>query len=217
MEWDDILTIAAYIYNIAPTVNDLESPFLAFGRDPLKGRLSHLQNYCRYLGTESGQLAVDKLKCMWRLHAELPCDSRQTKDPVEERKFNETSDLKIGQLVLLKNHTMSTFQSKYLADHRVIKIVNDSTVIVFSPDGKEKKCDIHHVKSIFPTTVFTSVFEEFQKRITKEGQKLNTDKQSHCIIMLCFTFIFLYVIFVSLLIVLPYMLYYSFLTLCGSV
>ena len=40
-----------------------------------------------YLGTEPGQLAVDKLKCMWRLHAELLCDSRETKDSVEEKKI----------------------------------------------------------------------------------------------------------------------------------
>ena len=34
LEWDDILPIVAYIYNIAPSVNDLESPFfLVFGRD----------------------------------------------------------------------------------------------------------------------------------------------------------------------------------------
>ena len=47
-----------------------------------------------------------------------------------------------------------------------------------SPDGKEK-CYIHHVKAISPTTMFTSAFEEFQKSITKEGQKLNTAEQSH--------------------------------------
>ena len=89
LEWDDILPIAAYIYNIAPSVNDLKSPFfLVFGRDPLEGRLSHLQNYCRYLGTEPVQLAVDKLKCMWKLHAELLCNSRQSKDPEKERKIN---------------------------------------------------------------------------------------------------------------------------------
>ena len=44
LEWDDILPIAAYIYNTAPTVNDLESPFfLVFRRYPLEYRLSHLQ------------------------------------------------------------------------------------------------------------------------------------------------------------------------------
>ena len=95
LEWDDILPIAAYIYNIAPTVNDLKSPFfLVFGSDPLEGRLSHLQNYCKYLRTEPWQLAVDKLKSMWKLHAELLWDSKEAKDPVEERKFDKASDLK---------------------------------------------------------------------------------------------------------------------------
>ena len=103
MEWDDILPIVAYIYNFAPSVNDLESPFsLIFARDPLKGRLNHLQKNWRYLGTEPGQLAVDKLKCMWKLHAELLHDSRQSQNPEEERKFDKASDLKIGQCVLIK-------------------------------------------------------------------------------------------------------------------
>ena len=180
LEWDDILQIAAYIYNVTPSVKNLESPFfLVFGRDPLEGRISHLQNYCRYLRTEQGQLAVDKLKCMWKLHAELLHDSRQTKDSEEERKFNKASNLKTWQLVLIKNHTASTFQPKYLADHGIIKIVNDSTVIASSPDGKKKKCNIHHVKAISPTTTFTSAFEEFHKSIAKEGHNLNTAKKSH--------------------------------------
>ena len=151
---------------------------LVFGRDPLEGRLSH-QNYCRYLGMEPGQLAVDKFKSMWKLHAELLQDTRQYKYPGEEEKFNKASNSKIGQLVLIKNHTASTFQPKYLADHRVIKIVNDSTIIVASPDGKEKKCNIHHVKAISPTTTFTSAFEEFQKSIVKEGQKCIMVKKTH--------------------------------------
>ena len=70
---------------------------------------------------------------MWKLHAELLCNSRQSKDPEEERKFDKASNLKNGQIVLIKNHTASSFQPKYLADHRVIKIVSDSTVIcIFS-------------------------------------------------------------------------------------
>ena len=37
LQWDNILPIAAYIYNIAPTVNDLELPFFSvFGRIYLK-------------------------------------------------------------------------------------------------------------------------------------------------------------------------------------
>ena len=41
LEWDDALPLATYCYNIAPSVDDLESPFyLVYGRDLLKGRLS---------------------------------------------------------------------------------------------------------------------------------------------------------------------------------
>ena len=165
--------MTANIYNIAPSVNNLKSPFfLVFGRDALEGRLSHVQNYCRYLGTEPGMLAVDKLKYMWKLHAELLHDSRQSKDPEDKRKFNKASNLKIGQLVLNKNHTTSTFQPKYLADHRVAKIVNDSTVIVSSLDGKEKKCNIHRVKAISPTTVFTSALKNFRKALQDRAKVL---------------------------------------------
>ena len=51
-------TIAKFMhgsYNIAPSVDDFGSPFyLVHGRDPLKGRLSSLQNYCRYIGDQPG-------------------------------------------------------------------------------------------------------------------------------------------------------------------
>ena len=48
LEWDDALPLATYCYNITPSVDHPESPFyLVYGRDPLEGRLSNLQNDCR--------------------------------------------------------------------------------------------------------------------------------------------------------------------------
>ena len=61
----------------------------------------------------------------------------------------------------------------------VIKIVNDSTVIVVSMDSKQRKCNIHHVKAISPTTTLTLAFEEFQKGIAKKTQSHNTAEQTH--------------------------------------
>ena len=59
LEWDDVLPLATYCYNIAPSVDDMESPvYLVHGRDPLEGRLSNPQNYCRYVGDQLDQLAV---------------------------------------------------------------------------------------------------------------------------------------------------------------
>ena len=55
LELDDVLPLAIYCHNIAPSVGNLKSPFyLVHGRDPLEGQLSNLQNYCRYLGDQPG-------------------------------------------------------------------------------------------------------------------------------------------------------------------
>ena len=69
LEWDDALPLAVYSFNLAHLVNDLESPFyLVHDGDPLEGRLSHLKNYCRYLGEQPGRLGVQELRNMWKTH-----------------------------------------------------------------------------------------------------------------------------------------------------
>ena len=53
LEWYDVIPIATYVYNISLTANGLESPFyLLLGRDPLEGRLTHIQGYCRQMVQE---------------------------------------------------------------------------------------------------------------------------------------------------------------------
>ena len=71
LEWDDIIPIATHVYNISLTADGLESPFyLAFGSDPLEGRLTHIQGYCRYVGEQPGRQMVQKLQKLWKVHAE---------------------------------------------------------------------------------------------------------------------------------------------------
>ena len=65
----------------------------------------------------------------------------------------------------MKNHNAKAFQPKYLADHPIIKIIYENTVIVVTSDGREWKCNIHHIKPITPVEAFTSTFEEFTKCI----------------------------------------------------
>ena len=94
LEWDDALPLAMYCCNMTPLVDDFESPFyLVHGRDPFEGRLSSLQNYCRYVGDQPGWLAVQELRKMWKLHAELLKENRGT-GPADNRKLTKASDLK---------------------------------------------------------------------------------------------------------------------------
>ena len=135
LKWDDALPLTTYCYNIAPSV-DLKSPFyLVHGRDPLTGRLSNLQNYCRYISDQPSQMAVQELRKRWKLHAKLIEENRGV-DPVQDKKITKASDLKVGQLVFINDCCKGTFEPKYISDHRVSGIINDSTVILNTPDGK---------------------------------------------------------------------------------
>ena len=99
LEWDDALHLTTYCYNIAPSVDDLISPFyLVHGRELLEGRLSNLQNYCRYISDQPSQLAVKELRKMWKLHVKLLEEKRRAV-PKENKKITKASNLKIGQLV----------------------------------------------------------------------------------------------------------------------
>ena len=93
LKWDNALPLATYCHNIMPSVDDLESPYcLVHGQDPLKERLSNLQNYCRYMGDQPGRLATQELHKLWKLHAKLLAENRTAK-PITNRKVTKASNL----------------------------------------------------------------------------------------------------------------------------
>ena len=97
---------------------------------------------------------------------ETPCQAACQKknrisEPIDNRKVTKASDLKIGQLVFVKDHHKGTFNPSYIFDHRVAGIVNDSTVVLTTLDGKERRCNIHHVKPATALQASASAFQQF--------------------------------------------------------
>ena len=133
-------------------------PWVSFlsciGWDPLEGRLSKLQNYCRYMGDQTGRLAVQELQRTWQFHAKLLAENRRPK-PAINKKVTKASDLKIGQLILIRNHQKGPFDLTYIYNHQVASIPNESTVLIMTADGNEKKCNIHHIKPVSSIDVTT--------------------------------------------------------------
>ena len=103
---------------------------------------------------------------MWKLHVKLLEEDRRT-DPAENKKITKARNFKIGQLVFIKAHHKCTFDPTYIYDHRASSIPNDSTVMLTTPDGKEKKCNAHHIKPITPIEASTNAFDQFQDSIKK--------------------------------------------------
>ena len=187
LEWDNALPLATYCYNIMPSVDDLESPYyLIHGQDPLNGRLSNLQIYCRCMGDQPRRLVVQELQKLWKLHANLLAENRTAK-PATNKKDIRASDLKIGQLVLVKNHYKGPFNPTYIYNHQVAEILNDTMVLVTAPDGKERKCNIHHVKPVsslqiyvgsqeeVPTGAFPQFWDIIKQNSSNEGSASNSN------------------------------------------
>ena len=186
-KWDDALPLATYCYNVTPSVDDLESPYyLVHGHDLLEGRLSNIQNYCRYMGDQPRRLAVQELQKVWKLHAKLLTENRMA-EPAANKKITRASDLKKGQLVLVKNHCKGPFDPTYIYNHRVAQILNDSMVLLTTLDGKEKKCDIHHVKPVSSLEMYVGLqaevpigaFTQFQDSIKQNAKGTRTSDCQH--------------------------------------
>ena len=95
-------------------------------------------------------------------------------NPTENKKISKTSNLKIGLLVFIKAIHKGKFDPTYIYDHRVSGILNDSTVMLTTPYGKEK-CNIHHIKAKTPVDASTNAFDQFQDSIRK-----NTCNSAQC-------------------------------------
>ena len=125
---------------------------------------------------------VQELQKLWKIHAEMLHDIRTQSDPEQgedDTKYDKATDLKIGQLVLIKNNTGMVFDPKYIADHRVICIVNESVVILQTLDGKEKRCNIHNLKPINMSQAFTLAFRDFQESATQYRKEMKQGTHGH--------------------------------------
>ena len=47
---------------------------------------------------------------------------------------------------MVQNCAHFTFEPKYLLDYKVLKILNDSTIFLITPNGKERKTNSNNVK-----------------------------------------------------------------------
>ena len=109
MDWDEFTDLATATYNFVPNVT---SPFfLMFGRDPYMPLNKLLSQAMRYLGTDEGipdLEALQNLPQMTTAQIEYATMKRsQSFKPMKPHNF------KVGNLVLVRNHTSKSFQEKY--------------------------------------------------------------------------------------------------------
>ena len=157
-KWDKILPFAYYCFNLTPIADDLESPFfLIHGRDPLEGCARFLgSGNTRYLGNNKGLILFTELRKLWLSHAKSLQENRLLKsETLEQNKDFKSHNFKVGQLIAVKNHLRNTFNTRFISDYRILKIINECTLLIESPDGKTRKININNAKPVQPLQQLT--------------------------------------------------------------
>ena len=111
------------------------SPFvLMFSRDPITPFLSLLEPSPQYWGERGGHLHLDALQQLYAVTAENLKRAREKENT--ETETNLQNDLKIGDLVLVRNVNSGVFEPKYSPNYRIIAFHRNNHIAVKAPDSK---------------------------------------------------------------------------------
>ena len=135
LELDKIVPLATAAYNFFPCQSSRKSPFvLMFGRDPITPFLSLLEPSPLYWGERGGHLHFDALQCLYTVTAENLRRARQKENTETETSLQ--NDLKIGDLVLIRNINSGVSEPKYSPNYRIIAIYGNNHIAVKAPKSK---------------------------------------------------------------------------------
>ena len=145
-EWDEVVPLAGAAYNFFPCQASGESPFvLMFGRDPITPFAKLLEPAPRYWGDRGGHLKMDLLRKLYLLTAENVKRAREGRDPVEMTR--QRNDLKVNDLVLLRDQTSGAFAPRYMPNYRIVAVHCPNRITVRDEKGNETVRRASHLKA----------------------------------------------------------------------
>ena len=172
MEWDDLLWKATAAYNFFPTESSGIAPFfLMFGHEAaVKHTLLESENP-KYLGTNEGMINVGLMTKLYNVVAHNLNEARKARDGKKKGTTpKEPERLKIGDNILVRDHTSKAFQPKY-KDFCIVGLLGKNQVEIKDNHGHITKVHRRDVKKMPMTEKVCKLYEEEQTGKTREGRK----------------------------------------------
>ena len=172
VEWDDLVWKATAAYNIFPTESSGIAPFfLMFGCEAaVKHTLLESENP-KYLGTNDGMINVGLMTKLYNVVAHNLNEARKARDGKKKGTTpKEPERLKIGDNILVRDHTSKAFQPKY-KDFCIVELLGKNQVEIKDNYGHITKAHCRDIKKIQMTEKVCKLYEEEQTGKTREGRK----------------------------------------------
>ena len=134
----------------------------------------------KYLGTDDGMINVRLMTKLYHIVAHNLNKARKTRDGSKKGKTpKEPEELKVGDNILVRDHTSKAFQPKY-KDFCIVGLLGKNQVEIKDNHGHMTKVHRRDVKKIPMTEKVCQLYEEEQLGKTREGRKaVPTNKMPH--------------------------------------
>ena len=172
MEWDDLVWKATAAYSFFPTKLSGLAPFFLMFRceAAVKHTLLESENP-KYLGTNEGMINVGLMTKLYNVVAHNLNKARKARDGKKKGTTpKEPERLKIGDNILVRDHTSKAFQPKY-KDFCIVGLLGKNQVKIKDNHGHITKVHRRDVKKIPMTEKVCKLYEEEQTGKTREGRK----------------------------------------------
>ena len=127
LEWGDVTHLTTAAYNYKPNKHSKESTFfLMFGRDAVTNFTNFMTPDIRYVGDDYSRLKLDVMKDIYHL---VTYNIKLAKERmIKNQRPVLKSEINIGDLVLVHDHTSKSFQPRFKENFRMagIKIFSRS-------------------------------------------------------------------------------------------
>ena len=178
MEWDDLVWKATAAYNFFPTESSGMAPFfLMFGREANVKHNLLASEKPRYMGTDESMINLELMNKLYLVVAHNLREARRARDKNCSRNIpREVDILRLGDNVLVRDHTSKVFQPKY-KDFCITGFLGKNQIEVKDNHGHTTKVHRRDVKKIPMTDKISQIYEEEQVNKIRNGRKLVPDNK----------------------------------------
>ena len=170
VEWDDLVWKATAAYNFFPTESSGIAPFfLMFGHEAVVKHTLLESERPKYLRTDDSM--IELITKLYMVVAHNLNKARKARDGnKKKRTTKEPEKLKIGDNVLVRDHTSKAFQPKY-KDFCIVGLLGKKQIEIKDNHGHTTKVHHRDVKKIPMTEKVCQVYKEEQVGKIREGKK----------------------------------------------
>ena len=179
VEWDDLVWKATAAYNFFPTESSGIAPFFLMFRceAAVKHTLVESKNP-KYLKTNDGMINVGLMTKLYNIVAHNLNEARKARNGKKKGTTpKEPERLKIGDNILVRDHTSKAFQLKY-KDFCRVGLLGKNQVEIKDNHGHIAKVHRRDVKKIPMTEKICKLYEEEQTEKTRGRKKSSTNQQN---------------------------------------